>query len=90
MNKDVKFDEFFGPASLFGVVAGTAYLILIVFRVFEISIGFAAVVVIGFPLMLASGALRRFGTGLMASLAVIPLALVTFLLAASVGASFGG
>ena len=90
MNKTVRFNEFFGPASLFGVVAGTSYLMLIVLRVFEVSIGFAAVVVAGFPLMLASGALKRFGTGLMASLAVIPLTLVTFLLAASVGASFGG
>jgi hypothetical protein len=90
MNGDIKFSEFFGPASLFGVLLGTAYLMLIVLRVIEVGVGFGALVIVGFPLMLASGALKRFGTGLVVSLAVVPLTLVTFLIGASVGSSLSG
>ena len=85
MSRDVDFARFFGPASLFGVVTGTTYLLLTVLRVLEIGVGFTAVVIVGFPLMLASGPLKRFGTGLVASLAVIPLTVVALLLGASVG-----
>lgn len=90
MNNDIRFDRFFGLASLFGVVLGTIYLLLIVMRVIEISIGFGALVIVGLPLMLTSGALKRFGTGLVVSLAVIPLTILTFLIGAGVGSSVGG
>lgn len=90
MKSGIKFDQFFGPASLFGVVLGTAYLLLVVMRIIEIGVGYGAVVIVGLPLMLTTGAFRRFGTGLVVSLAVIPLTIVTFLVGAGLGASVGG
>lgn len=90
MKSDIKSDQFFGPASLFGVVAGTAYLLLIVMRIVEISVSYGAVVIVGLPLMLTTGAFKRFGTGLVVSLAVIPLTIVTFLISAGLGARVGG
>ena len=90
MKGEIKFDQFFGPASLFGVVVGTAYLLLIVMRTVEISVGYGAVVIVGLPLMLTTGAFKRFGAGLVLSLAVIPLTVVTFLVGAGVDASVGG
>lgn len=90
MNRDIRFGEFFGPASLLGVLLGTTYLMLIVLRVIEVGVGFGALVIVGFPLMLASGAVRRFGTGLVVSLAVIPLTIATFLIGAGIGSGVGG
>lgn len=90
MNRDIKVGEFFGPASLLGVLLGTTYLMLIVLQVIEVGVGFGALVIVGFPLMLASGAVRRFGTGLVVSLAVIPLTIVTFLVGAGIGSGMGG
>ena len=90
MNRDIRFVEFFGPASLLGVFLGTTYLMLIVLRVIDLGVGFGALVIVGFPLMLASGAVRRFGTGLVDSLAVIPLTFGTFLIGAGIGSGVGG
>lgn len=90
MKSGIKYDQFFGPASLLGVVVGTVYLLLIVLRIIEISVGFGAVVIVGLPLMLTTGAFKRFGTGLVVSLAVIPLTIVTFLISAGIGGSVGG
>ena len=90
MNRDINFGEFFGPASLLGVLLGTTYLMLIMLRVIEVGVGFAALVIIGFPLMLGSGTVRRFGTGLVVSLTVIPLTIVTFLIGSGIGSRVGG
>lgn len=59
-------------------------------RTVEISVGYGAVVIVGLPLMLTTGAFKRFGAGLVLSLAVIPLTVVTFLVGAGVDASVGG
>lgn len=55
MKRNIDFGQFFGPASLFGVIVGTTYLMLIVLRVVELDYGFAVVVVVGSPLILTWG-----------------------------------
>ena len=90
MTRDIKFSEFFGPASLAGVLLGTAYLMLIALRVIDVGLRCGALVITGFPLMLAPGALKRFGTVLAISLAVVLLTIVTFLIGAGTGSSVGG
>lgn len=90
MNRDIHWGSFFGPASLVGVVIGTAYLMIIVLRVVDIGIGFGALVIIGLPLALTAGPLKRFGVGLIASLAALPLTVLAFLVAVGVGSTMVG
>lgn len=90
MKRNVDFGQFFGPASLAGVVLGTTYLLLTVLRVVEIDYGFAPLVAVGAPLMLTWGWVKQLGTGLLLSIAVVPLTAATFLLGAAMGASIGG
>lgn len=59
MNRDIKWGDLFGPESLLGVVLGTTYLMLIVLRIVDISIGFGALAIIWFPLALTAGPLKR-------------------------------
>lgn len=90
MKRNVDLGQFFGPASLVGVVLGTTYLMLVTLRVVEVHFGLAALVVAGAPLMLTWGWVKQFGTGLLISIAVIPLTAAMFLVGAGLGASIGG
>lgn len=87
---NVDLGQFFGPASLVGVVVGTTYLMLIALRVVELDYGFAALVVVGAPLMLTWGWVKQVGTGLLLSIIVVPLTAATFLIGAGLGAGIGG
>lgn len=86
----VDLGQFFGPASLIGVVAGTTYLMLIVLQVVEVNYGFAALVIAGAPLMLTWGWVKQLGTGLVLSICVLPLTVIAFLLGAGLGGSVFG
>jgi hypothetical protein len=90
VKRGIDFGQFFGPASLVGVVFGTAYLMLIVLQIIEIPYGFAALVILGAPLMLAWGWVKQLGTGLVVSMLVIPLTVIVFLIGAGVGGSVFG
>lgn len=90
MRRSVDFGQFFGPASLVGVVLGTACLMLLVLQVVEINHGFAALVLVGVPLMLTWGWVKQLGTGLVLSISVLPLTVIAFLIGAGVGGSVGG
>ncbi|KWX65973.1 hypothetical protein [Mycobacterium sp. NAZ190054] len=82
MNRNDGLGELFGPASLLGVILGTACITLLVFGAYEVAVVCACLLVLSSPIMLISGAARRLGTGVVVSLAAIPFTLVPFLLAA--------
>ena len=88
--RHVDIRQFFGPASVIGVAAGTAYLMLIVLQVVEVNYGFAALVIAGAPLMLTWGWVKQLGTGLVLSISVLPLTVITFLIGAGLGGSVFG
>ena len=90
MKRSINCAQFFGPASLVGVVIGTTYLMLVVLQVLEISYSFAALVIVGAPLMLTWGWAKQLGTGLVLALLVFPLTIVAFLIGAGVGGSVFG
>lgn len=90
VKRGIDFGQFFGPASLVGVVVGTVYLMLIVLQIIAIPYGFAALVILGAPLMLAWGWVKQLGTGLVVSMLVIPLTVIVFLIGAGVGGSVFG
>ena len=90
MNRDIKWGDLFGPESLLGVVLGTTYLMLIVLRIVDISIGFGALVIIGIPLAITAGLLKRLGVGLIVSLAALPLTVLAFLIAIGIGSTISG
>ncbi|MDW5610065.1 MULTISPECIES: hypothetical protein [Mycolicibacterium] len=90
MKRGIDLGQFFGPASLVGVIVGTTYLMLIVLQVVEIGYGFAALVIAAAPLMLTWGWVKQFGTGLALSIIVLPLTVIAFLIGARLGGSVFG
>lgn len=90
MKRGIDFGQFFGPASLVGVIVGTTYLMLIVLQVVEIGYGFAALVIAGAPLMLTRGWVKQLGTGLVLSISVLPLTVIAFLIGAGLGGNVFG
>lgn len=79
MRRTLGLSQFFGPASLVGVILGTLCLVLLLFGVYVLGVGFVILLVVGLPVTLTLGVTTQFCTGLVVSLATIQLTIAPIL-----------